>query len=106
MGVKQTKWRKNTWIDQASFIENGQEVWVDKKGQDTITGYIVASEVEKNSRPLAWVFAGNCRNKDGSQLSKQALADRLHTITDQAEIFPYLSRKVVKTWYCQQMQHY
>ena len=189
MGVKATQWRSwgtTTWIKKASFIQDGKEVWIDKKHEDVIPGYIVASEVEKYGRPLAWIFAGSCRNKDGSELSKETLAKRLrssvnyklllsglvypyfymsmasvlrkkmitatklacnsakrkqkayaknpakqpekvpnlwfydqsimldkglkvtdlHTLTEKSEVFPYLFRKAVKTYYRQQMQSY
>lgn len=186
MGVKKAEWKswgKNTWIDRACFERDGQEYWVDDKLQDTIPGYIVTSEVEKNGRPISWVFPGLADDEDGVELTKTALARRLkgsvnyqllkyglvypyffmtmagslrklmttatkqaqysarrkreylqrkpeaapakvanlwyydrtpdglevhslHDVTEAMEVYPYLFRKLVKTWYGQQMAMY
>lgn len=183
VGVKKAEWRKfgkTTWISKACFVQNGQEVWLDKKQEDNIPAYIVTSDIEKNGRPLAWVFPGDTADPDGSELTKDMLASRLEksvnyqllrhglvypylfmtiagklrdklieavqlaqsdalqkkqsatgksnkipnlwvydqtitegikivdlkNITDEAEIHPYLFRKILKTWYAQKMQRY
>ena len=186
MGVKKAEWKswgKNTWIDRACFERDGQEYWVDDKLQDYIPGYIVTSEVEKNGRPISWIFPGLPDDTDGVELSKTALASRLkqsvnyqllksglvypyffmtlagslrkvmmtgaklaqssarrkraylerkpevapakvanlwfydrtaegvdirslHDVTEAMEVYPYLFRKLVKTWYGQQMTRY
>lgn len=80
MGVKKAEWKswgKNTWIDRACFERDGQEYWVEDKLQDYIPGYIVTSEVEKNGRPISWVFPGLPDDEDGVELSKSALTSRL-----------------------------
>lgn len=80
MGVKKAEWKswgKNTWIERACFERDGQEYWVKEKLQDHIPGYIVTSEVEKNGRPISWVFPGLPDDEDGADLSKTALASRL-----------------------------
>lgn len=82
LGVNKVEWRswgKNTWIKRASFLQNGQEVWVEKKQEDVIPGYIVAGEVEKNGRPIAWVFPGAAPDPDGTRLTKESLAARLES---------------------------
>ena len=97
VGVTQTKWRKwgsTTWIDKACIPHKGKDVWVDNKHEDVLPGYIIASEVEKNGRPLAWVFAGSCSNKDGSELSKESLAKRLrqsvnYQLLQKGLVYPY-----------------
>ena len=187
VGVKKAEWRKfgkTTWVAKACFEQNGQEVWVDKKQEDRIPAYIVTSNIEKNGRPLAWVFPGDTDDPDGSELTKELLFGRLEksvnyqllryglvypyffmtlagrmrdklieavrlaqadasakrqllessaaenaskipnlwiydrspmdgikiadlkNITDEMEIHPYLFRKIVKTWYAQQMRRY
>ena len=186
MGVKKAEWKswgKNTWIERACFECDAKEVWVKDKLQDVLPGYIVTSEVEKNGRPLSWVFSGDTDIADGTDLTKSPLAailkqsvnyqllkeglvypyffmtlagclrdilmagtklaqtsaarkraavekkplktpekvpnlwfyDRtdagvkindLKQVTDEMEIYPYLFRKLAKTWYRQQMQQY
>lgn len=187
VGVKKAQWRtfgKTTWVAKASLKQDGQDVWLDKKQEDRLPAYIVTSNIEKNGRPLAWVFPGDTDDLDGSELTKEMLADRLEksvnykllrhglvypyffmtlagrlrntlitavrraqaealqkrqalenspvqrsrkipnlwvydrsvtegvkiadlkTITDEMEIHPYLFRKIIKTWYAQQMDRY
>jgi hypothetical protein len=80
VGVKKVEWRKfgkTTWVDKACFEKNGQEFWLDEKQTDNIPAYIVTSNIEKNGRPLAWVFPGNTNDPDGSELTKEMLANRL-----------------------------
>jgi len=97
VGVTKTKWRKwgsTTWIDKACIPQKGKDVWIDDKHDDVLPGYIVASEVERNGRPLAWVFAGSCSNRDGSELSKESLAKRLrqsvnYQLLQKGLVYPY-----------------
>ena len=97
LGVGKAEWRswgKNTWIDKACFIRDGQEVWVKDKLQDVIPGYIVTSEVEKNGRPIAWVFPGDTDTPDGTDLSKAQLAERLkqsvnYQLLKEGLVYPY-----------------
>ena len=169
LGVKVIDWGSafgTPMVSKASLSEkNGQPVWITDKQADTIPGYIVASDVEKNGRPLAWVFAGTCPDKDGAGLSKEQLAARLNqsanyhllaqglvypyyfmtlagalrdklsqavkqaqksssnlwgvdktaqgveildvkTLATKTVIYPYLFRKVIKSWYKQNMEKY
>jgi hypothetical protein len=187
VGVKKAEWRKfgkTTWVAKACFEQNGKLVWLDKKQEDRIPAYIVTSDIEKNGRPIAWVFPGDTAEPDGTELTKDMLSSRLEksvnyqllrnglvypylfmtlagqlrdklieavrlaqfdalqkkqsleqstaekarkipnlwvydrtvtegikisdlkNITDDMEIHPYLFRKIVKTWYSQQMQIY
>ncbi|HRK90024.1 MAG TPA: hypothetical protein PK152_12885, partial [Anaerolineales bacterium] len=80
VGVKKPQWRKfgkTTWVAKACFEKDGQEVWLDEKQTDHIPAYIVTSNIEKNGRPLAWVFPGDTNDPDGSELTKEMLANRL-----------------------------
>ncbi|NJL95011.1 MAG: hypothetical protein HC915_15455 [Anaerolineae bacterium] len=55
MGVTKVKWRRwgrSTWIDEAPSQGNR----VTDKGADAIPGYIITDDVERNGRPLSWVF--------------------------------------------------
>ncbi len=80
VGVKKAQWRKfgkTTWVAKACFEQNGQEIWLDEKQTDNIPAYIVTSNIEKNGRPLAWVFPGDTDDPDGSELTKEMLSTRL-----------------------------
>ncbi len=74
MGVTEAKWRswgRNTWIDEARI--NG--VLVKDKLADAIPGYLIADDVERNGRPLGWVFIGTPPFADGAQLSKHEVGE-------------------------------
>ena len=80
VGVKKAEWRKfgkTTWVAKACFEKDGQQVWLDEKQTDNIPAYIVTSNIEKNGRPLAWVFPGDTADVDGSELTKEMLSNRL-----------------------------
>lgn len=97
LGVQKAEWRTwgtSKWITQASFLRDGKEVVIKDKLQDRILGYIVTSEVEKNGRPLAWVFPGDCDDADGTDLTKSMLADRLkksvnYLLLKEGLVYPY-----------------
>ncbi|MCB9450936.1 MAG: hypothetical protein H6672_05820 [Anaerolineaceae bacterium] len=74
MGVTEVKWKswgRNTWIDEARI--SGTLV-KDKLG-DAIPGYIITDDVERNGRPLGWVFAGNPPFADGTPLTKHQVGE-------------------------------
>ena len=48
---------------------------VKEKGKDGIPGFIVAGDIEKNGRPIAWVFAGDPAIKDGSTITTDQLVE-------------------------------
>lgn len=97
LGVQEPVWRKwgrNTWVDQATIVANGTERVVEEKLQDRIPGYIVCNDVERNGRPIAWVFAGEPAHKDGSRLSEGELAEMLpysanYKLLQQGLVYPY-----------------
>ncbi|MCA9913636.1 MAG: hypothetical protein KC496_09820, partial [Anaerolineae bacterium] len=73
--VKWKRWGKNTWIDSAVIERNGRPTLIDNKNEDRVPGYIITNDVERNGRPIAWLFAGNPALPDGSILSKEQLAE-------------------------------
>ena len=98
LGVKKAEWRKfgkTTWIAKACFEQNGQLVWLDKKQEDAIPAYIVTSDIEKNGRPIAWVFPGDTPDPDGTELTKDMLSSRLeksvnYQLLRNGLVYPYL----------------
>lgn len=74
LGITAVTWRtwgRNTWIDHATI--NGQRA--DDKFEDALPGYIITDDVERNGRPLGWVFTGEPPVPDGAQLSRQAVGE-------------------------------
>ncbi len=97
LGVKDVAWQswgKNTWIKRACIEYRKRDIWVDKRQEDQIPGYIITQDVEKNGRPIAWVFAGKTRTRDGSRITKSRLADRVersgnYHLLRQGLVYPY-----------------
>ncbi len=78
LGITDVKWRrwgKNSWIDHAVIESSGQPVRIEDKNKDRVPGYIITNDVERNGRPIAWLFAGNPPLPDGSVVSKEQLAE-------------------------------
>lgn len=74
MGVTGVKWRtfgKSTYIAEAQI--DGKAV----KGKlsDSIPGYIITGDIEKNGRPVSWVFRGAAPLPDGAAIPREKLAE-------------------------------
>jgi len=98
MGVQKSQWKtfgKNTWVEKASLgQQDGKDVWLTKKQTENLPGYIVAADMERNGRPLSWVFAGAPSLPDGATLNKDQLADILdksvnYQLLKQGLVYPY-----------------
>jgi len=48
---------------------------IKEKGKDGVPGFIVTGDIEKNGRPISWVFPGDIAIKDGSIISNDQLAE-------------------------------
>ncbi|MEZ4593211.1 MAG: hypothetical protein R3D55_19010 [Chloroflexota bacterium] len=97
LGVEKAEWASrwgHSWIDKA-WIRNGRKTTlVENKLADAIPGYIITNDVERKGRPIAWVFAGTTRSRDGSQYSKSQLATRIersanYHLLEQGVVYPY-----------------
>lgn len=69
MGCEDVTWQRwghNTWIDTA--VVNGR--LVEDKFEDAIPGYIITDDVERNGRPLGFVFLGEPPAADGTRLKR------------------------------------
>ena len=80
LGIHRVEWKswgKRTWVAKAWFEKRGKEVCIEEKYQDKVPGYIVTRDVEKNGRPISWVFPGSTRKRDGSSLTATELFDRV-----------------------------
>lgn len=97
LGVKRAEWRswgKHTWVDKIYVEKRGKEVIVEDKHQDDLPGYIVTRDVDRKGRPIAWVFAGSARDRDGAQLTQARLLGRLvqsanYRLLRKGLVYPY-----------------
>lgn len=115
LGVKRVEWRswgQAHWISKAYFEKRGKEICIEKKYEDEIPGYIVTNDVEKNGRPISWIFAGTTRKRDGSKITPQQLADIVaesanYHLLRQGLVYPYFYMSlpaVVRTKLAQAVQ--
>lgn len=98
LGVIDVEWKpifNGHMVEKVSLVQgNGNKVSIKEKQADQIPGYIVTCEVEKNGRPLAWVFSGTPGEPDGTPLSKNQLAARVkqsanYHLLKQGLVYPY-----------------
>ena len=97
LGVTKTTWASrwgHTWIDKAWIQKGKKEVMVDDKFEDDIPGYIITRDIERKGRPIAWVFAGKTRSRDGAQYTKSQISARIERsanfhLLEQGVVYPY-----------------
>ncbi|MEM7534918.1 MAG: hypothetical protein AAF639_22260 [Chloroflexota bacterium] len=97
LGVERVEWRSGwgrTWIDKAYVKKGRSEVVYEEKYEDEIPGFIVTNDVERNGRPLSWVFAGSTSTRDGSSQSVAQLSRRLkssinYKLLREGLVYPY-----------------
>jgi hypothetical protein len=78
LGITEVKWRnsgRGSYITQARMTVGKASALVKEKGKDGIPGFIVTGDIEKNGRPIAWVFAGDPPIKDGATISTDQLVE-------------------------------
>ncbi|MEM7801732.1 MAG: hypothetical protein AAF633_21230 [Chloroflexota bacterium] len=96
IGVKQARWHRFGFIDQIS-VKDGRklkELGMEAEFKEDLPGHIIVRDVERRGRPIAWVFAGTTRTRDGSQISKMQLRSRLarslnYQLLEKGLVYPY-----------------
>ncbi len=76
LGFTSVRWRnspRGTYITEA--IVSTTKALVKVQGQDNIPGFIVTGDVERNGRPISWVFPGTTALADGAIISTPQLAE-------------------------------
>jgi len=97
LGVKRAEWRswgKHTWVDKIYVEKRGKEIAIGDKQEDELPGYIVTRDVDRKGRPIAWVFPGSARDRDGAQLTQARLLSRLgqsanYQLLRKGLVYPY-----------------
>ena len=97
LGIKKVEWQswgKNTWISRVYMEKRGKDICVEKKHGDNIPGYVVTGDVEKNGRPIAWVFPGSAPERDGVRLTLDKLLSRIeksanYQLLRKGFVYPY-----------------
>ncbi|MCI4671235.1 MAG: hypothetical protein MRZ79_24055 [Bacteroidia bacterium] len=78
LGTTSVTWASNfgrKWIREISVSEKGEETAFNKKNEGGLDGFIVTNDIEKNGRPISWIFPGNTRLRDGSKLDTSDLLE-------------------------------
>jgi hypothetical protein len=97
LGFRRAEWRTwgtHTWVDRVYVERRGREVAVEEKGAEQVAGYIVTRDVDAKGRPIAWVFPGSTRTRDGTGLSQAQLRSRLersanYQLLRRGLVYPY-----------------
>ena len=80
LGVESIKWGSafgKHYIKEAKVKRGKKTSTYKKKGKDKIEGYIVVNDMDRKGRPIAWVFPGKTRTRNGSRLTTSKLAGML-----------------------------
>ena len=78
LGITEVKWRnspRGSYISEARMTVGNASAVVKEKGKDGVPGFIVTGDIEKNGRPISWVFPGDIAIKDGSVINNDQLAE-------------------------------
>lgn len=78
LGFTEARWRttpRGSYITEARIMVNNVSTVIKEQWKDGVPGTIVTGDVEKNGRPIAWVFPGDAPLADGSTISTDQLAD-------------------------------
>lgn len=78
MGITEVKWRnspRGSYISEARMTVGNATAVVKEQGKDGVPGFIVTSDIEKNGRPISWVFPGETPIPDGTNIATDQLAD-------------------------------
>lgn len=78
LGITDVKWRnspRGSYISEARMTVGTASAVVKEQGKDGVPGFIVTGDIEKNGRPISWVFGGDTPIKDGSIVNNDQLAD-------------------------------
>ncbi len=63
LGITEVKWRnspRGSYITEARMtVGNASAVVIKEQGKDGVPGFIVSGDIEKNGRPISWVFGGD-----------------------------------------------
>lgn len=98
LGIESVAWKswgRNSWVDKITVKDGKKTVEIKEKYADAFPGYIVTDDVEKNGRPLAWVFPGTTRSKDGAALT----TEQLEKIVDQSANYRLLETGLVYPYF-------
>ena len=98
LGITEVKWRntpRGSYITQARMTVGSATAVVKEKGKDGVPGFIVTGDIEKNGRPISWVFAGDTPIKDGSVVS----TDQLSEIADKSVNYDLLRSGMIYPLY-------
>jgi hypothetical protein len=92
--VEWQSWGEHTWVSKVYIEKRGKDICIEEKHQDSIPGYIVTGDVEKNGRPIAWVFPGSAPERDGTQLTLDKLVSRIeksanYQLLRKGFVYPY-----------------
>lgn len=78
MGITEVKWRnspRGSYISEARMTVGNATALVKEQGKDGVPGFIVTGDIEKNGRPISWVFRGETPIADGTNLTTEQIAD-------------------------------
>lgn len=82
------------WIKEITVAKGSKTSTYKKKGKDKIEGYIVVNDMDRKGRPIAWIFAGTTRTRNGARVTPSKLKGMLkescnYKLVANGLVYPY-----------------
>ncbi|MEL6148845.1 MAG: hypothetical protein AAFU54_09095 [Chloroflexota bacterium] len=93
--IEWKSWGRNTWIDCATLKKpDGSTIHCTDKYGDALPGYVITRDIERNGRPIGWVFIGTPPAADGTQLTPQEMGELMadsenFQLVQQGVVYPF-----------------
>ncbi|MEM6283658.1 MAG: hypothetical protein AAF787_15810 [Chloroflexota bacterium] len=92
--IEWKSWGRNTWIDRATLNTTTGPVSITDKYGDALPGYIITRDIERNGRPIGWVYTGTPPANDGAQLTPQEVGELMpqsenYRLVKQGVVYPF-----------------
>lgn len=82
------------WIDEMWVKKGTRTLHFTEKGEDELEGYIIVNDMDRKGRPIAWVYGGRTRTRNGTRLTPARFKGRVkasvnYKLLAEGLVYPY-----------------
>ena len=94
LGVLDSEWFRSIKINKVLIKKGRKKVWVSSDVSKEIPGYIITRYIDRKGRPIAWIFGGKTRSKDGKAMTGSQVARKIkqsvnYKLLRKGLVYPY-----------------